>query len=158
MCIAPGFDMMEAFGLTRRAHSSVEGVAADPFVFSSLPIYSLYRDTQLTQSTKSVPGSPRVAFCRLVLERLPGWPRRSPSQARSRLSRYIHPMGFPAEHTISIGFRVLQSTPREPFALWQLTDNDFQPKMGVTLDREYSSQSATLSLVGLPVRCPNSSQ
>ncbi|TNM86320.1 hypothetical protein fugu_006550 [Takifugu bimaculatus] len=92
-------DMMEAFGLTQSSHSSVEGVAADPFVFNSLPIYSLYRDAQLTQSTK-----------------------------------YIHPVGFPAEHTISIAFRLLQSTPREPFALWQLTDIDFQPKMGVMLD------------------------
>lgn len=43
--------MMEAFGLTQRVHSSVEGVAADPFVFNDLPIYSLYSDTQLTQST-----------------------------------------------------------------------------------------------------------
>lgn len=50
--------------------------------------------------------------------------------------RYIHPAGFPAEHTIGMGFRLLQSTPREPFALWQLTDSDFQPKMGVMLDRE----------------------
>eukprot|EP00066_Takifugu_rubripes_P028512 XP_011617778.1 PREDICTED: collagen alpha-1(XIV) chain-like isoform X1 [Takifugu rubripes] len=97
--IVKGLDMMEAFGLTQSSHSSVEGVAADPFVFNSLPIYSLYRDAQLTQSTK-----------------------------------YIHPVGFPAEHTISIGFRLLQSTPREPFALWQLTDIDFQPKMGVMLD------------------------
>lgn len=31
---------------------------------------------------------------------------------------------------------MLQDTPREPFALWQLTDDDFQPKMGVVLDRE----------------------
>uniref|UniRef100_A0A671WRM6 Solute carrier family 35 member C2 n=1 Tax=Sparus aurata TaxID=8175 RepID=A0A671WRM6_SPAAU len=94
-----GFDMMEAFGLTPRAHSSVEGVAAEPFVFNTLPTYTVYRDTQLTQSTK-----------------------------------FIHPAGFSPEHTISIAFRMLQDTPREPFALWQLTDNDFQPKMGVVLD------------------------
>uniref|UniRef100_A0A665VWB7 Uncharacterized protein n=1 Tax=Echeneis naucrates TaxID=173247 RepID=A0A665VWB7_ECHNA len=94
-----GFDMMEAFGLTQRAHSSVEGVAAEPFVFNTVPTYTLYRDVQLTQST-----------------------------------RFIHPAGFSPEHTISIAFRMLQETPREPFALWQLTDNDFQPKMGVVLD------------------------
>uniref|UniRef100_A0A673C037 Uncharacterized protein n=1 Tax=Sphaeramia orbicularis TaxID=375764 RepID=A0A673C037_9TELE len=93
------FDMMEAFGLTQRAHSSVEGVAAEPFVFNTLPTYTLYRDVQLTQSTK-----------------------------------FIHPAGFSPEHTISIAFRMLQDTPREPFALWQLTDIDFQPKMGVVLD------------------------
>ncbi|XP_029994492.1 collagen alpha-1(XX) chain-like isoform X2 [Sphaeramia orbicularis] len=97
--IVKGFDMMEAFGLTQRAHSSVEGVAAEPFVFNTLPTYTLYRDVQLTQSTK-----------------------------------FIHPAGFSPEHTISIAFRMLQDTPREPFALWQLTDIDFQPKMGVVLD------------------------
>ncbi|XP_051804921.1 collagen alpha-1(XX) chain [Acanthochromis polyacanthus] len=97
--IVKGFDMMEAFGLTPTAHSSVEGVAAEPFVFNTIPTYSLYRDVQLTQSTK-----------------------------------FIHPAGFSPEHTISIAFRLLQETPREPFALWQLTDNDFQPKMGVVID------------------------
>lgn len=54
----------------------------------------------------------------------------------SSSSRFIHPAGFSPEHTISIAFRMLQDTPREPFALWQLTDEDFQPKMGVVLDRE----------------------
>ncbi|KAG8002937.1 Collagen alpha-1(XX) chain, partial [Nibea albiflora] len=97
--IVKGFDMMEAFGLTQRAHSSVEGVAVEPFVFNTLPTYTLFRDVQLTQSTK-----------------------------------FIHPAGFSPEHTISIAFRMLQDTPREPFALWQLTDIDFQPKMGVVLD------------------------
>ncbi|XP_053280242.1 collagen alpha-1(XX) chain isoform X2 [Pleuronectes platessa] len=97
--IVKGFDMMEAFGLTQRAHSSVEGVAAEPFVFNTVPAYTVFRDVQLTQSTK-----------------------------------FIHPAGFSPEHTISIAFRMLQDTPREPFALWQLTDNDFQPKMGVVLD------------------------
>lgn len=47
-----GFNMMEAFGLTQRAHSSVEGVAAEPFVFNTLPTYTVYKDVQLTQSTK----------------------------------------------------------------------------------------------------------
>uniref|UniRef100_A0A3B4FRZ8 Collagen, type XIV, alpha 1b n=1 Tax=Pundamilia nyererei TaxID=303518 RepID=A0A3B4FRZ8_9CICH len=99
VCAGLGFNMMEAFGLTQRAHSSVEGVAAEPFVFNTLPTYTLYKDVQLTQSTK-----------------------------------FIHPAGFSPEHTISIAFRMLQDTPREPFALWQLTDNDFQPKMGVVID------------------------
>ncbi|XP_072222728.1 collagen alpha-1(XX) chain [Leuresthes tenuis] len=97
--IVKGFNMMEAFGLTQRAHSSVEGVAAEPFVFNTLPTYTLYRDVQLTQST-----------------------------------RFIHPAGFSPEHTISIAFRLLQDTHREPFALWQLTDNDFRPRMGVVIN------------------------
>ncbi|XP_036068863.1 collagen alpha-1(XX) chain isoform X3 [Oryzias melastigma] len=97
--IIKGFDMMEAFGLTQTAHSTVEGVAAEPFVFSALPTYTLYKDVQLTQSTK-----------------------------------FIHPAGFSPEHTISIAFRLLQDSPKEPFALWQLTDDDFQPKMGLVID------------------------
>ncbi|XP_043988813.1 collagen alpha-1(XIV) chain [Gambusia affinis] len=97
--IVKGFNMMEAFGLTRKAHSSVEGVSAEPFVFNTVPAYTVYRDVQLTQSTK-----------------------------------FIHPAGFSPEHTISITFRLLQDTPKEAFALWQLTDNDFQPKMGVVID------------------------
>ncbi|XP_014326962.1 solute carrier family 35 member C2 isoform X1 [Xiphophorus maculatus] len=97
--IVKGFNMMEAFGLTRKAHSSVEGVSAEPFVFNTMPAYTVYRDVQLTQSTK-----------------------------------FIHPAGFSPEHTISITFRLLQDTPMEAFALWQLTDNDFQPKMGVVID------------------------
>ncbi|KAM9445890.1 solute carrier family 35 member C2 [Clarias gariepinus] len=99
--VVKGFNMMEAFGLTQRAHSTVEGVSVEPFIFSTLPSYTLYRDVQLTQSTG-----------------------------------FIHPSGFSPEHTISMAFRLLQDSPKEPFALWQLTDNDFQPKMGVVLDPE----------------------
>lgn len=99
--IVKGYDMMEAFGLTKTAHSLVEGVAAEPFIFTTLPSYTLYKDVQLTQNTG-----------------------------------FIHPAGIAAEHTLSMVFRLLQDTHREPFALWQLTDNDFQPKMGVVLDPE----------------------
>ncbi|XP_034167612.2 collagen alpha-1(XIV) chain isoform X2 [Pangasianodon hypophthalmus] len=99
--VIKGFNMMEAFGLTQRAHSTVEGVSVEPFIFSTIPSYTLYRDVQLTQSTG-----------------------------------FIHPAGFSPEHTISVAFRLLQDSPKEPFALWQLTDNDFQPKMGVVLDPE----------------------
>ncbi|KAJ8016527.1 hypothetical protein DPEC_G00008170 [Dallia pectoralis] len=97
--VVKGFDMMEAFGLTPKAHSSVEGVSTEPFVFNTLPTYTVYRDVQLTEKTG-----------------------------------FIHPAGFSSEHTISMAFRLLQDTAKEPFALWQLTDNDFQPKMGVVLD------------------------
>ncbi|PWA32888.1 hypothetical protein CCH79_00016431, partial [Gambusia affinis] len=113
--IVKGFNMMEAFGLTRKAHSSVEGVSAEPFVFNTVPAYTVYRDVQLTQSTK-----------------------------------FIHPAGFSPEHTISITFRLLQDTPKEAFALWQLTDNDFQPKMGV-VHLSVSQVSVSLSVDCQPV-------
>ncbi|XP_055079090.1 collagen alpha-1(XIV) chain [Periophthalmus magnuspinnatus] len=97
--IVKGFDMMEAFGLTQSSHSSLDGVSAEPFVFTSLPSYSLHRDAQLTQST-----------------------------------RLLHPLGLSPDHTLSLSLRLLQDTPPEPFAVWQITDVDHQPKMGLVLD------------------------
>lgn len=68
------------------------------------------------------------------------WAPRRPRELRltppAAAPRLIHPAGFPAEHTISMTFRLPPGASREPFALWQLTDSRFQPKMGVTLDRE----------------------
>lgn len=62
--------MMEAFGLTEKAHSSVEGVAAEPFVFNSVATYVLYKDTQLTQSTRWGFVSLGVSFSTLLLSTL----------------------------------------------------------------------------------------
>ncbi|XP_064321479.1 collagen alpha-1(XX) chain isoform X3 [Phalacrocorax carbo] len=46
----------------------------------------------------------------------------------------VHLFAIPPEHTISILLRLLPETPKEPFAVWQITDEDFQPLLGVTLD------------------------
>ncbi|KAM9067326.1 collagen alpha-1(XX) chain isoform 3-T3 [Sarcophilus harrisii] len=51
-----------------------------------------------------------------------------------RRASEIHPAALPPEHTISFLLRVLPETPREPFALWQITDETFEPLLGVTLD------------------------
>uniref|UniRef100_A0A452VB57 Collagen type XX alpha 1 chain n=1 Tax=Ursus maritimus TaxID=29073 RepID=A0A452VB57_URSMA len=40
----------------------------------------------------------------------------------------------PPEHTVVFLLRVLPETPRETFALWQMTAEDFQPVLGVLLD------------------------
>ncbi|XP_034497453.1 collagen alpha-1(XX) chain [Ailuropoda melanoleuca] len=40
----------------------------------------------------------------------------------------------PPEHTVVFLLRVLPETPRETFALWQMTAEDFQPVLGVPLD------------------------
>uniref|UniRef100_F6QH03 5'-nucleotidase n=1 Tax=Monodelphis domestica TaxID=13616 RepID=F6QH03_MONDO len=88
----PGFDMMEAFG-----------VSVEPSIFSGTRIYTLFRDVQLMR--------------------------------RARVGHSeIHPAALPPEHTISFLLRVLPETPREPFALWQITDETFEPLLGVTLD------------------------
>uniref|UniRef100_A0A8C8B081 Collagen alpha-1(XX) chain n=1 Tax=Otus sunia TaxID=257818 RepID=A0A8C8B081_9STRI len=46
----------------------------------------------------------------------------------------IHLFAIPPEHTIIILLRLLPETPKEPFAVWQITDEDFQPLLGVNLD------------------------
>ncbi|KAJ7417494.1 Collagen alpha-1(XX) chain [Willisornis vidua] len=46
----------------------------------------------------------------------------------------IHLFAVPPEHTISFLLRLLPDTPKEPFAVWQITDEDFQPLLGVNLD------------------------
>uniref|UniRef100_A0A7M4EDF1 Collagen type XX alpha 1 chain n=1 Tax=Crocodylus porosus TaxID=8502 RepID=A0A7M4EDF1_CROPO len=47
--------------------------------------------------------------------------------------------GIPPEHTISFVLRLLPETPKEPFAVWQITDEDFQPLLGVILDSSKKS-------------------
>uniref|UniRef100_A0A8D0HJ24 Collagen alpha-1(XX) chain n=1 Tax=Sphenodon punctatus TaxID=8508 RepID=A0A8D0HJ24_SPHPU len=49
--------------------------------------------------------------------------------------------GIPSEYTISVLLRLLPETPKEPFAVWQITDEDFQPLLGVILD--FSKKSLT---------------
>uniref|UniRef100_A0A8C5KWY3 Collagen alpha-1(XX) chain n=1 Tax=Jaculus jaculus TaxID=51337 RepID=A0A8C5KWY3_JACJA len=46
----------------------------------------------------------------------------------------IHPAALPPEYTIVFLVRLLPETTREAFALWQITDEDFQPILGVLLD------------------------
>ncbi|OXB78479.1 UNVERIFIED_CONTAM: hypothetical protein H355_007509 [Colinus virginianus] len=46
----------------------------------------------------------------------------------------VHLFAIPPEHTISVLLRLLPDTPKEPFAVWQITDEDFQPLLGVNLD------------------------
>uniref|UniRef100_A0A8C3RP78 Collagen alpha-1(XX) chain n=1 Tax=Chelydra serpentina TaxID=8475 RepID=A0A8C3RP78_CHESE len=101
---APGFDMMETFGLVEKEYASVKGVAMEPYVFSGTRTYTLFRDIQLTRRTSEVLLS-----------------------------------GIPSAHTISILLRLLPEAPKEPFAVWQLTDEDFQPLLGVILDSSKKS-------------------
>lgn len=47
--------------------------------------------------------------------------------------------GIPPVHTISILLRLLPEATKEPFAVWQLTDVNFQPLLGVILDSSKKS-------------------
>lgn len=46
----------------------------------------------------------------------------------------IHSTALPPEHTVVFLLCFLPDTPREAFALWQMTDEDFQPALGILLD------------------------
>uniref|UniRef100_A0A8C9UM92 Collagen alpha-1(XX) chain n=1 Tax=Spermophilus dauricus TaxID=99837 RepID=A0A8C9UM92_SPEDA len=52
----------------------------------------------------------------------------------TRRTSDIHPVALPPEHTVVFLVRLLPETPREAFALWQMTAEDFQPILGVLLD------------------------
>uniref|UniRef100_A0A8D0HQC1 Collagen type XII alpha 1 chain n=1 Tax=Sphenodon punctatus TaxID=8508 RepID=A0A8D0HQC1_SPHPU len=46
----------------------------------------------------------------------------------------LHPDGLPRAYTIILLFRLLPETSNEPFAIWQITDRDYKPQVGVVLD------------------------
>ncbi|CAI5769701.1 collagen alpha-1(XII) chain isoform X1 [Podarcis lilfordi] len=60
----------------------------------------------------------------------------------------IHPDGLPKAYTIILLFRLLPDTPTEPFAIWQITDRDYKPQVGVVLD----SSSKVLSFFNKDTR------
>ncbi|XP_031750575.1 collagen alpha-1(XX) chain isoform X2 [Xenopus tropicalis] len=49
-------------------------------------------------------------------------------------TRDFHPGGIPPEHTLSFLLRLPPYSAREPFSIWQITDEDFQPVLGVILN------------------------
>ncbi|XP_056403860.1 collagen alpha-1(XX) chain [Hyla sarda] len=49
-------------------------------------------------------------------------------------TREVHPNGFPTEHSLSFLLRLPPNAAHEPFAVWQITDEDFQPVLGIILD------------------------
>lgn len=51
-------------------------------------------------------------------------------------NRDLHPNGLPPSYTIILLFRLLPETPSDPFAIWQITDRDYKPQVGVIADRK----------------------
>ncbi|XP_051954309.1 collagen alpha-1(XII) chain isoform X2 [Xyrauchen texanus] len=49
-------------------------------------------------------------------------------------SLYIHPDGLPSTFTIILTFRLLPDSPTEAFDIWQVSDKNFKPETGVTID------------------------
>uniref|UniRef100_A0A670I2V4 Collagen alpha-1(XX) chain n=1 Tax=Podarcis muralis TaxID=64176 RepID=A0A670I2V4_PODMU len=52
----------------------------------------------------------------------------------TRKTSEVFPSGMPTEYTITFLLRLLPESPREAFAVWQITDEDFQPVLGIILD------------------------
>ncbi|NWU95692.1 COEA1 protein, partial [Upupa epops] len=52
----------------------------------------------------------------------------------SQPTKYLHPEGLPSDYTITFLFRILPDTPQEPFALWEILNEDHEPLVGVILD------------------------
>uniref|UniRef100_A0A671FMT5 Collagen type XX alpha 1 chain n=1 Tax=Rhinolophus ferrumequinum TaxID=59479 RepID=A0A671FMT5_RHIFE len=57
----------------------------------------------------------------------------------TRRTSDIHPAALPPEHTVGFLVRLLPDTPREAFALWQMTAEDLRPVLGVLLDASRKS-------------------
>ncbi|NXD69600.1 COEA1 protein, partial [Eolophus roseicapillus] len=52
----------------------------------------------------------------------------------SQPTKYLHPEGLPSDYTITFLFRILPDTPQEPFALWEILNEGYEPLVGVILD------------------------
>lgn len=53
------------------------------------------------------------------------------------LPREIHPDGLPPSYTIVLLFRLLPDSPSEPFDIWQISDKNNNPEVGVSLNRKH---------------------
>lgn len=51
-------------------------------------------------------------------------------------NRDIHPFGLPPSYTIILMFRLLPDSPNQPFDIWQVSDKNHKPEVGVTIDRK----------------------
>ena len=51
-------------------------------------------------------------------------------------NREIHPEGLPPSYTIILLFRLLPDTASEPFDIWQISDKNNNPEVGVTVNRK----------------------
>uniref|UniRef100_A0A8C5MQ23 Collagen type XIV alpha 1 chain n=1 Tax=Leptobrachium leishanense TaxID=445787 RepID=A0A8C5MQ23_9ANUR len=80
----------------------------------------------------------------------------------SQPTKFIHPEGLPTDYTISFLFRILPDTPKEPFALWEILNKDYEPLVGVILDNggrtltyfnyDFNGQFQTITFDGPEIR------
>ncbi|XP_063780520.1 collagen alpha-1(XIV) chain [Pseudophryne corroboree] len=80
----------------------------------------------------------------------------------SQPTKYVHPEGLPTDYTVSFLFRILPDTPKEPFALWEILNKEYEPLVGVILDNngktltyfnyDYKAQFQTITFEGPEVK------
>ncbi|XP_075070110.1 collagen alpha-1(XIV) chain isoform X2 [Mixophyes fleayi] len=80
----------------------------------------------------------------------------------SQPTKYVHPEGLPSDYTVSFLFRILPDTPKEPFALWEILNKEYEPLVGVILDNngktltyfnyDYKAQFQTITFEGPEVK------
>lgn len=51
-------------------------------------------------------------------------------------NRELHPEGLPPSYTIILLFRLLPDTGTEAFDIWQISDKNNNPEVGVTVNRK----------------------
>uniref|UniRef100_A0A4W5L525 Collagen type XIV alpha 1 chain n=1 Tax=Hucho hucho TaxID=62062 RepID=A0A4W5L525_9TELE len=77
-------------------------------------------------------------------------------------TKFIHPEGLPSDYTITMLFRLLPETPKDPFALWEILNKDNEPLVGVILDNggktltffnhDYKGQFQTVTFEGPEIK------
>ncbi|XP_053875162.1 collagen alpha-1(XIV) chain isoform X1 [Malaclemys terrapin pileata] len=80
----------------------------------------------------------------------------------SQPTKYLHPEGLPSDYTITFLFRILPDTPQEPFALWEILNEKYEPLVGVILDNDgktliffnydYKGDFQTVTFEGLEIK------
>ncbi|XP_072219017.1 collagen alpha-1(XII) chain isoform X2 [Leuresthes tenuis] len=73
---SPGFRMLEAFNLTEKTYSSIQGVSMEPGSFNSYTAYRLHKNALLTQPTREIhpDGLPHAYTIILMFRLLPDTP------------------------------------------------------------------------------------
>ncbi|XP_068188958.1 collagen alpha-1(XIV) chain-like isoform X2 [Antennarius striatus] len=76
----------------------------------------------------------------------------------SQPTRFVHPEGLPSDYTVTLLLRLLPDTPEEPFALWEILNQNHEPLVGLILDsggktltffnQDYQGQFQTVTFDG----------
>ncbi|PNI36424.1 COL20A1 isoform 4 [Pan troglodytes] len=128
--VLPGLGRHTEYNVTILAYYR-DGARSDPVSLRYTPWFDLMVAFSLVEKAyASIRG---VAMEPSAFGGTPTFTLFKDAQLTRRVSDVL-PAPLPPEHTIVFLLRLLPETPREAFALWQMTAEDFQPLLGVLLD------------------------